>query len=151
MDIDGDGHFREVSWQEALHICEDLEFAGESDWRLPNINELLSIVDYSESAPSLPADAPFLPTGLGGPICWTSTSDNGEPVRAWAVHMDAGLTRLRDKVSAALNEYAWAVRDAPPPPTQCSDGVDNDGDGRIDLDDRQCKSSDQDSETHPKF
>jgi hypothetical protein len=34
----------------------------------------------------------------------------------------------------------------PVPPTQCSDGVDNDGDGWIDLEDRQCLSADQDSE-----
>ena len=35
------------------------------------------------------------------------------------------------------------------PPTQCSDGIDNDGDGRIDLADRQCRSADQDSESNP--
>ena len=34
----------------------------------------------------------------------------------------------------------------PAPPTQCSDGVDNDGDGSIDLEDRQCLSAGQDSE-----
>jgi hypothetical protein len=32
------------------------------------------------------------------------------------------------------------------PPTQCSDGIDNDGDGKIDLEDRQCLSAEQDSE-----
>ena len=37
----------------------------------------------------------------------------------------------------------------PPPPTQCSDGIDNDGDGRIDLEDRQCENSEQNSEKHP--
>jgi hypothetical protein len=34
-------------------------------------------------------------------------------------------------------------------PTECSDGIDNDGDGWIDLEDRQCESPDQDSEKHP--
>ncbi len=34
----------------------------------------------------------------------------------------------------------------PIPPTQCSDGIDNDGDGSIDLEDRQCLNADQDSE-----
>jgi hypothetical protein len=38
----------------------------------------------------------------------------------------------------------------PIPPTQCSDGIDNDGDGEIDLEDRQCLSADQDSEKHRK-
>ena len=36
----------------------------------------------------------------------------------------------------------------PIPPTQCSDGIDNDGDGSIDLEDRQCLSAEQDSEKH---
>ena len=37
------------------------------------------------------------------------------------------------------------------PPTECSDGIDNDGDGRTDFpSDRQCKSADQTSERDPK-
>jgi hypothetical protein len=34
----------------------------------------------------------------------------------------------------------------PVPPTECSDGLDNDGDGSIDIEDRQCLSPEQDSE-----
>lgn len=33
------------SWSEALSYCENLSLAGYSDWRLPNIKELESIVD----------------------------------------------------------------------------------------------------------
>ena len=38
-----------MDWQAALSYCEDLNFAGASDWRLPNAKELQSIVDYSRS------------------------------------------------------------------------------------------------------
>ena len=34
-------------WQGALEYAEEIEFAGHSDWRLPNVKELQSIVDYS--------------------------------------------------------------------------------------------------------
>lgn len=34
------------TWKEALDYCENLEYAGHSDWRLPNRNELLSL-EYS--------------------------------------------------------------------------------------------------------
>jgi hypothetical protein len=34
---------------QALRWAEELEYAGHSDWRLPNIKELQSIVDYSRS------------------------------------------------------------------------------------------------------
>ncbi len=38
-----------LNWQQALHWCEDLQYAGHSDWRLPNIKELQSLVDYTRS------------------------------------------------------------------------------------------------------
>lgn len=38
-----------LNWQEALEWAENLVVAGYSDWRLPNIKELQSIVDYSRS------------------------------------------------------------------------------------------------------
>ena len=34
------------TWAAALTYCEDLEYAGHDDWRLPNVLELQSIVDY---------------------------------------------------------------------------------------------------------
>jgi hypothetical protein len=39
----------------------------------------------------------------------------------------------------------------PEPTTECSDGIDNDADGRIDLEDKQCKSAEQQSESDPKL
>lgn len=36
-------------WEEALKYAEDLEFAGQDDWRLPNAKELQSLVDYTRA------------------------------------------------------------------------------------------------------
>lgn len=36
-------------WEDALAYCQQLEVAGYDDWRLPDIKELQSIVDYSRS------------------------------------------------------------------------------------------------------
>ena len=49
------------TWPEALAYCEGLNYAGYNDWRLPNKNELASLVDYSKtnpasSFPGLPAE-----------------------------------------------------------------------------------------------
>ncbi len=38
-----------LDWEEALSTAEGFEFAGYSDWRLPDVKELQSIVDYSRA------------------------------------------------------------------------------------------------------
>jgi hypothetical protein len=38
-----------LNWKQALRWVEELEYAGHSDWRLPNAKELQSIVDYTRS------------------------------------------------------------------------------------------------------
>lgn len=43
----------EKGWEQAIAYCEALEFVGYDDWRLPNINELLSTVDNSKSNPAI--------------------------------------------------------------------------------------------------
>ncbi|MFA5115818.1 MAG: DUF1566 domain-containing protein [Candidatus Omnitrophota bacterium] len=40
-------------WYDAINACESLEYAGWDDWRLPNINELLSIINHSMYIPCL--------------------------------------------------------------------------------------------------
>ena len=34
-------------WRQGLSYCENLVYGGYDDWRMPNVNELLSIVDYT--------------------------------------------------------------------------------------------------------
>ncbi|MDP8267481.1 MAG: DUF1566 domain-containing protein [Candidatus Tenebribacter davisii] len=38
-----------MNWEDALEYSENLEYNGYSDWRLPDVKELQSIVDYSRS------------------------------------------------------------------------------------------------------
>jgi hypothetical protein len=38
-----------MNWEDALSYAENLEYAGYSDWRLPDVKELQSIIDYSRS------------------------------------------------------------------------------------------------------
>ena len=40
----------QYTWEQALSACEGLTFATYGDWRLPDIRELMSIVDYDCSA-----------------------------------------------------------------------------------------------------
>lgn len=38
-----------ILWENALKYAENLSFAGHTDWRLPDVKELQSILDYSRS------------------------------------------------------------------------------------------------------
>ncbi|ETR68273.1 MAG: fimh-like protein [Candidatus Magnetoglobus multicellularis str. Araruama] len=42
-----------MAWNQALSYCENLRLSGKSDWRLPNLEELRSIVDYSKYNPAI--------------------------------------------------------------------------------------------------
>ena len=56
-DINNDGVITpsgdKVTWSQALTYCEGLILSGKNDWRMPNIRELLSIVDYTRKDPSI--------------------------------------------------------------------------------------------------
>ncbi|MFI3283555.1 MAG: DUF1566 domain-containing protein [Erysipelotrichaceae bacterium] len=45
-----------VDWEEALSLAENYEYAGYDDWRLPDVKELQSIVDYAGSYPAIDQD-----------------------------------------------------------------------------------------------
>jgi hypothetical protein len=79
----------------ALGYCADLSLAGHSDWRLPSVTELLSIVDTSTSNPSI--DRMFLPQTLTDYYFWSSTPyavppDAGPPGSAWGVYFNNGYS-----------------------------------------------------------
>ena len=117
------------------------------DWRLPNVRELSSVTDFAGTGgniPALPRGHPFQP--VLGPTIWSSTTDGADLASAYAMGMGDGSIRGLGKMA---ERYAWAVRDSLPPPSQCSDGIDNDGDGWIDLEDHQCRDASQNSERHP--
>ncbi|MCP4375557.1 MAG: DUF1566 domain-containing protein, partial [bacterium] len=63
------------NWQEALAYCEDLTLAGSSSWRLPNVKELQSIVDYTRDYPALDTGT-FTQNDPAGWF-WSSTTHAG--------------------------------------------------------------------------
>lgn len=50
-----------IEWEEALPYAEGATLAGYSDWRLPNVKELQSIVDYSRAPSSKGVEAAIDP------------------------------------------------------------------------------------------
>lgn len=61
-----------LDWENALAYAENLEFASHDDWRLPNIKELQSIVDYSGVYPAI--DLKYFNITDNDSYFWSSTS-----------------------------------------------------------------------------
>lgn len=87
-------------WLDALNGCENLNYAGYSDWRLPNINELWSIVNYSKT-PCINTTY-FLNTSIS--FYWSSTTFVTYLPNAWLVYFGDG------DVSGAGKTYAYPIR-----------------------------------------
>ena len=93
------------TWQQALRYCEGLDLAGRDDWRLPNVNELQSIVDYSRWEPSIDPVFAAEPWGY-----WSSSTYLPDSRYAWGVGFLIGFVN-RD--SKSLGYHVRAVRGRP--------------------------------------
>jgi len=83
------GFYDRMYWYDAINACENLEFAGWDDWRLPNINELMSIIDHSRYNPAFDTTFFTPPYDMGTPY-WSSTSNASWYDGAWAVYIYDG-------------------------------------------------------------
>lgn len=83
------------TWIGEVNAESGTGFAGFSDWRIPNIKELQSIVDYRRQVPAI--DPVFTPTAFSD--VWSSTSHEGDAVNAWRVRfVDGNVLRTTKTV-----------------------------------------------------
>ena len=97
-----------TAWNEAIEAIAVLNLKAEEKvrWRLPNINELESLVDCSMHSPALPAGHPFLNVQEG---YWSSTTSSFETDWAWALYLTKGAIGVGQK--RGVHFSVWAVCD----------------------------------------
>ena len=106
--------FREVSWPDALGRVQQIasgntglsDGSKRGDWRVPNVNELQSLLDLSNTeGVAVSRNHPF--TDLSPANYWSSTSVAAFPALAWYVAMAVGPPVFDMKVNAMR---LWPVR-----------------------------------------
>lgn len=93
-----------VAWSRALSLVGELAQATGLAWRLPDINELESLVDLSRAYPALSAGHPFTHLGDG---FWSSTSSGYDPAWAYVLYLGKGAVGVGFKINADF--LAWPV------------------------------------------
>lgn len=107
--FDADGA---VIWQLALDFVDginngtysDCQF-GYTDWRIPTIRELLSLVDYSKTNPALPAGHPF--DNVLNAVYYSATTWVSNTGRS--ISVDLGTCEVSN-VNKDTNNYVWYCR-----------------------------------------
>ncbi len=94
---------------DGAHQCELTDGSRAGDWRMANVLELQSVIDYGQAYPALPTGHPFAPVGEQLHPTWTSTTlsydaaydvdlargsvseGDGFDLRLWVVPVRGGL------------------------------------------------------------
>ncbi len=96
-----------IKWDDARKYASELTIGGHVDWRLPTIDELLTLIDrrYIDQAISQEASGIFV--GVQSSYYWSSTTYVVNTSGAWGVAFYNGGVDYYDKSSAF---YVWCVR-----------------------------------------
>ncbi len=102
-----------LAWSDSLTYAETLVLAGYSDWRVPNVKELQSLVDIARASATKATDAVAslnrtLFPAIAASACWSATSVRASvPTQAWVVEF--GL----DTIANATRSFQGTVSFAP--------------------------------------
>ena len=95
----------EKKWDAALAACNNLTYANYKDWRMPNILELQSLIDYGKYNPALPEKHPF--TNVVSDIYWSSTTAPSSAKHAFYISLNSGVLSF---VGKDCYYSVWPVR-----------------------------------------
>ena len=86
-----------MNWEDAIVACEGMTLAGYADWRLPDVSELQSIVDYAASGPA--ADTLAFPNAAIDDY-WSSSTEIDNDAFIWCAFFSEGLISSSPKTGS---------------------------------------------------
>jgi len=92
-----------MDWTTAISYCEALSLGSFSDWRLANITEMASLVDFTRTSPSI--NSKF--QNIYSSDYWTSTTTKGNTSNALYVNFVSGN---HDKSAKTITKSVRCVR-----------------------------------------
>ncbi|MBI5376565.1 MAG: DUF1566 domain-containing protein [Candidatus Schekmanbacteria bacterium] len=113
FDADNIADDGKVIWQHALNYVAKLNsesYLGHNDWRLPNVNELSSLVNVDEAGISTWLNTQGF-SNVQADYYWSSSMYSGDTYSGWGVAMDYGQVKYRGK---AFTYNVWPVRSSGP-------------------------------------
>ena len=93
----------EKNWNDAKEYCRNLNLDGYSDWRLPSIKELQSIVDITKYDPAIKSGFKHIASNF----YWSSSPNVSDSSSAWRVDFNDGYAYYYDK---SYKGYVRCVR-----------------------------------------
>jgi len=96
------------TWQEALNYCANLKLNQHTNWRLPNRNELISLIDFKQRVPAINIK---FKSNTKNNIYWSSSTNPEHPYKAYYTSFFSGYSYPSFK---GLDAYVRCVRNIEP-------------------------------------
>jgi hypothetical protein len=88
---------RQKSWKEAMEYCQNLVLGGHKDWRLPDDDSIVSVLEHGKQGSVLSSVFEYLSEG----DYWSSNIDDTQKDKAYQVFLEEGCSDIYPKTQKA--------------------------------------------------